>query len=89
MFAGCTSLTSAPALPATTLANYCYQRMFQDCTSLKVSETQTEKYATAWRIPSTGEITSTATQWNDNMLTNTGGTFTANPSINTTYYMAG
>ena len=89
MFSGCTSLTSAPALPATTLANYCYQRMFQDCTSLKVSETQTEEYATAWRIPSTGEITSTATQWSVNMLTNTGGTFTANPSINTTYYIAG
>ena len=24
MFSGCTSLTQAPALPATTLANYCY-----------------------------------------------------------------
>ena len=34
MFAGCTSLTTAPALPATTLANYCYNYMFQDCTSL-------------------------------------------------------
>ena len=34
MFAGCTSLTTAPALPATTLASYCYKRMFSDCTSL-------------------------------------------------------
>lgn len=34
MFRGCTSLTSAPALPATTLANYCYGYMFRDCTSL-------------------------------------------------------
>ena len=89
MFSGCTSLTSAPALPATTLANYCYQRMFQDCTSLKVSETQTEEYATAWRIPSTGEIAAEASDWNRDMLKNTGGTFTANPSINTTYYIAG
>jgi hypothetical protein len=28
MFAGCKSLTTAPALPATTLANYCYFGMF-------------------------------------------------------------
>ena len=28
MFYGCTSLTTAPELPATTLANYCYLRMF-------------------------------------------------------------
>ena len=34
MFLDCTSLTSAPALPATTLAGYCYQKMFQGCTSL-------------------------------------------------------
>ena len=89
MFQGCTSLTTAPALPATTLGQECYKSMFQGCTSLKVSETQTEEYATAWRIPSTGEITSGAYSWNTNMLTNTGGTFTVNPSINTTYYIAG
>ena len=34
MFYRCTSLTQAPALPATTLAFFCYQSMFQDCTSL-------------------------------------------------------
>ena len=34
MFPGCTSLTQAPALPATTLASSCYYSMFQDCTSL-------------------------------------------------------
>ena len=34
MFQGCTSLTAAPALPATTLANYCYNNMFNGCTSL-------------------------------------------------------
>ena len=34
MFAGCTSLTTAPSLPATTLANYCYFAMFVGCTSL-------------------------------------------------------
>jgi hypothetical protein len=34
MFHNCTSLTTAPALPATTLAQYCYNIMFQNCTSL-------------------------------------------------------
>ena len=34
MFYGCTSLTHAPDLPATTLAKSCYNIMFQDCTSL-------------------------------------------------------
>ena len=34
MFNGCTSLTSAPALPATTLASQCYDSIFYGCTSL-------------------------------------------------------
>ena len=34
MFFGCTSLVTAPDLPATTLANECYERMFYKCTSL-------------------------------------------------------
>ena len=34
MFYGCTSLITAPELPATTLAASCYQAMFYNCTSL-------------------------------------------------------
>ena len=34
MFYGCTSLTAAPPLPATTLADSCYSYMFYGCTSL-------------------------------------------------------
>ena len=34
MFYRCTSLTTAPELPATTLAGNCYEFMFQGCTSL-------------------------------------------------------
>ena len=30
MFSGCTSLTKAPDLPATTLAEYCYSSMFEN-----------------------------------------------------------
>ena len=36
MFQGCTSLTTAPELPATTLTTNCYQSMFDGCTSLTV-----------------------------------------------------
>ena len=34
MFQGCTALTQAPSLPATTLSNSCYFNMFQGCTAL-------------------------------------------------------
>ena len=34
LFKNCSQLTSAPELPATTLANYCYYEMFYGCTSL-------------------------------------------------------
>ena len=43
MFSGCTSLTVAPELPATILADGCYCRMFSGCTSL----------ATAPELPAT------------------------------------
>jgi hypothetical protein len=35
MFYGCTSLETAPVLPATTLAETCYSFMFSGCTSLE------------------------------------------------------
>ena len=88
MFTRCTNLTTAPNLPATTLADHCYQYMFLECTKLKLSTTQTTEYKTPWRIPSSGTISSEPSNWNANMLTGTGGTFTGNPSINTTYYGA-
>ena len=37
LFYYCKSLTSAPELPATTLARSCYSNMFYDCTSLTTS----------------------------------------------------
>ena len=85
MFGYCISLTSAPALPATTLATACYQYIFYNCVSLKFSSTSTGEYIYAYRIPSSGTA-GTATNWNTGMFIGTGGTFTSNPSINTTYY---
>ena len=34
LFSGCSTLTQAPDLPATTLTDYCYENMFSGCTSL-------------------------------------------------------
>ena len=34
LFEGCTSLTTAPTLPATTLAKYCYLHLFDGCSGL-------------------------------------------------------
>ena len=86
MFAGCTSLTTAPALSATTLASSCYYGMFRSCTSIKVSATQTGNYTKPYRIPTTGTGTTASNALTD-MFTNTGGTFTGTPTINTTYYL--
>lgn len=88
MFYDCTNLTATPELPATTLTSRCYEGMFRGCSSLKISATRSSEYPTAWRIPSSGTISSAPTSWNNNMLADTGGTFTSNPSINTTYYGA-
>lgn len=87
MFRGCTSLTTVPNLPATELAVGCYGEMFYGCTSLKVSETKVGTYQYAWRIPTSGTIGSTTTDWNTSMLKDTGGTFKSAPTINTTYYV--
>ena len=85
MFQGCTSLTTAPALPATTLAGYCYYYMFYGCTKIKLSTTLTGIYDKVYRIPTAGTGT-TATNALLDMFTSTGGTFTGTPNINTTYY---
>jgi hypothetical protein len=87
MFYDCTALTTAPALPANNLAKSCYTSMFRNCTSLKISTTQSGIYQYAWRIPTSGTISSTPSSWNTNMFAETGGTFTSNPTINTTYYV--
>ncbi len=88
MYKGCTSLEELPVLAATEMADYCYMNMFNGCTSIKVSSTFETDYSVAWRVPSTGTGTE-ASYWNTNMLKNTGGTYTGDPDINTTYYLPG
>ena len=87
MFQGCTGLTQAPDLPATTLAKYCYASMFQGCSKIKLSTTETGEYTQSYRIPTSGDGTTTTNSLS-NMFAETGGTFTGTPSINTTYYLS-
>ena len=85
MFRGCTSLNTITSLPATTLSSGCYQEMFYGCSNIKLSTSQTGAYQTAYRIPTIGTGTDDGDALSE-MFTNTGGTFTGTPSINTTYY---
>ena len=87
MFKGCTSLTQIPELPATTMEVQCYDHMFDGCTSLKLSETKTEEYTQEYRIPSSGDGT-TSSDALTRMFNSTGGTFAGTPKINTTYYLS-
>ena len=86
MFKGCTGLTKIPALPATTLAESCYSDMFNGCTGIKLSEIPTDEYLTEYRIPFVYTGTIANYSLND-MFGETGGTFTGEPEINTTYYL--
>ena len=53
MFSNCTSLTTAPELPATTLAQSCYSDMFYGCTKLNyikalMTDTPNDSYTYKW-----------------------------------------
>ena len=86
MFYGCTGLTTAPALPATTLASSCYQSMFYGCTSLQVYSSSGDGHAEAWRIPTSGDASSYTSQ--TNMFRNCPGSYTSTSSVslNRTFY---
>lgn len=88
MFLDCPNLLHAPDLPATTMTMTCYRTMLQGCSSIRISTTQDATYTKPWRLPTVGSMVEVAQEWNSNMLTNTGGTFTGDPEINTTYYQA-
>lgn len=79
-------LVIPPALESTNLASLCYDYMFSNCSSLKVSDTQTEDYTEPFRIPSTGTVSSSVSI-GSNIFYNTGGTYTSNPVLNETYYL--
>ena len=87
MFYGCSKLTTLRKLPAINLVEQCYAGMFYGCTALKLSSSQTGEYTQAYRIPSVGTGISKYNSMT-NMFFDTGGTFTGDPQINTTYYLS-
>jgi hypothetical protein len=60
--------------------------MFYGCTSLKLSTDRNNEYTTPYRIPYEDACQEVGVDSLTDMFTNTGGTFTGTPSINTTYY---
>lgn len=86
MYRACTSLVKLPRLPATSLYRDCYRAMFYLCSAIKISETQTGEYVNEYRIPSSGTATTTESNWTTYMFSSTGGTFTGDPQLDTTYY---
>ena len=86
MFHNCTSLTTAPALPATTLTNNCYRNMFNNCKSLQVYSSSGTGHTEAWRIPTSGSVSSYTSQ--SRMFYNCPGSYktTSSVSLNTTFY---
>lgn len=91
MFSGCTSLAKIPSLPATTLKEKCYRQMFVR-TAVRVSETKTDEYTIAYRIPTSGTGTDTGalnalSVMFDIIVNPVNGISTGTPKINTTYYL--
>jgi hypothetical protein len=70
MFNGCSSLTTAPELPATTLTHWCYYFMFRHCKKLNyIKMLATDISANAC-----------LTTWVSNVASS--GTFVKNPAMN-------
>lgn len=86
MFYGCTSLTTAPALPATTLAMDCYAGMFYNCISLQVHSFSGTGHTKAWRIPTSGSASSYTSQ--SDMFYNCTGSYinSSTVSLNRIFY---
>lgn len=85
MFYWCTWLTSIPQFIALSYPNYACSAMFNGCSNIKISTTQTWIYQNEYRIPTTWTGTAENRAFY-NMFINTWWTFTWAPTINKTYY---
>ena len=83
LFNGCTALTKPIAMPNATYATLACSYMYNGCTNIKMSATKTGDYTNEWKIEGTAASDSFT-----NFFTGTGGTYTNDPTINTTYYYA-
>ena len=85
MYRDCINITTLPKLYATNIESSCYRYMFSGCSNIKLSTTQDSEYVNEYRIPFIGEGTGGGSAVG-NMFMSTGGTYTGDPQINTTYY---
>ena len=85
LYYNCTNLSVLPIFKQTRFDIICANNAFYGCTNIKLSTTQTGDYQTFYRLPIEGTGSSGAIPFSG-MFSNTGGTFTGTPTINTTYY---
>lgn len=81
MFQDCTSLETLCSIPALDIDGKCNQ-MYQWCTKIKLSTTQTWAYQTVYRVPIIWSWSGSL----NNMFLSTWWTFTGTPTVNTNYY---
>lgn len=93
MFQNCKNLTKLPEIKISEISGAYFMRsMFEGCTSLKVSQTQTAECPNAYRVPVIGQIIpEPTTNFKScvNMFKKTSGTFIGNPEVynSITYYL--
>jgi len=87
-------LTTAPALPATTLAEKCYSNMFSGCTELVIKASKDSTCTEEWKIAATTDYQPTE-EWESGSGYKTMfkdctgvdfGSGSTEPALNTTYY---
>ena len=79
MFAYCTSLAYLPVINATSAESFACMVMFGECSKIKLSTEADDEYTQPYKL---------SIDQNQNMFYNTGGTFTDEPTSNTTYYVS-
>lgn len=86
IFCQCTELKTVAKFNVLNLPSSTFRVAYYQSPLIKISETRTGEYINPYRIPSVGTATETGTETTYGMFSSTGGTFTDDPVINTTYY---
>lgn len=83
MFAGCSNLEEVYDFSHANITDGSLAHMFDGCSKIKISETQTDEYINSIKIT---EFSSLPNLTLTDMFANTGGTFAGTPSSGVTYY---
>lgn len=87
MFVNCVNLETLPKLFEKNIPDGAYMQMFEGCSKIMLSETQSDDYPTSYRIPFVKDIEDVGHDALNGMFANTGGTFSGTPEPNKTYYL--